>query len=153
MLPADRGEVKAIERSPSSRHDSGDCDTLYITIDQEEDPDAMTEEERSETGEGDTLDLTADTERQLHPGDELAIRLPSGEDMRWTYEIDGDHRAIDLFERAAVVSGGHTTAAPGASGAVQFLLRAERKGKATVRFERLDRTAGDRPLRLKIKVK
>jgi hypothetical protein len=106
-----------------------------------------------ETGEGDTIELTADTERQLRPGEELAIRLPVSAGEGWTYEIDGDFRALDVYERAEVVSGGRHLAAPGASGGVQFLVRAERKGKATVRFERLDRTADDRPMRLKIKVK
>ena len=103
-----------------------------------------------ETGAGGSLTLTADEERQLHRGEELDVFLPAGGGEGWSYEIEGDFRAIDVYERAEMVTiAGSRHAAP-VGGSLQFIVRAERKGKATVRFEP---AGGGDPLRLRIKVR
>ena len=103
-----------------------------------------------ETGEGGSLTLTADGERELRRGDEVDVLLPAGGGEGWSYEIEGDFRAIDVYQRAEMVTmAGSRHAAPVGS-SLQFIIRAERKGKATVRFEPMD---GGDPLRLRIKVR
>ncbi len=109
-----------------------------------------------EAGRGRTITLTEDDRCEMRAGEEVAVRLPDdgsgGAD--WTYDIDGDAHALEVDERAQVVHGGRLMRAPGASGGSQFLLRAAGRGRATVRFERVDRGgAGRRPLRLQVRVR
>ena len=103
---------------------------------------------------GYTISLTADAEHRMQPGDEVAVQLPvAAPEAGWTYEIEGDGRALDVYERAEVVTaGGEHVHPPGAAGASLFLIRAARKGKAQVRFEQVDPTAQVGPLRLRVKV-
>lgn len=109
-----------------------------------------------ETGTGSTVDLAADAERRLRPGEELVARLPDTAPTGWTYSVDGDERALDISERAELVahSGEHRhTPAVGASW--QFVVHALRRGRATVRFEPLDARGdgGGGPIRLRIEVR
>jgi hypothetical protein len=115
---------------------------------------AEIEPEMELTGVGTTLTLVADSEQRMRPGEELAVRLPMvGEGEGWSYEVEGDDRALEIHERAEVVAlSGEHTPAPGAAGTSQFLLRALRKGKAKVRFEHDDPAAGRQRLQLRIKV-
>lgn len=144
---ADRvaGRVARIATADTQAHGPGDMPDVELTG-----------TPAPETGHGETLELTRDEKRQMHLGDEIAVRLPmESPEQGWTYEIDGDYRALDVYERAGLVTpAGMHHQAPGASGGTQFVVRAAERGKATVRFERLDRSAADsRPLHLKIKVR
>jgi hypothetical protein len=107
-----------------------------------------------ESGEGSTVRLDRDEERRMHVGEEVAVRLPEQErSAGWTYEVEGDARVLDISERARMITlEGRSTRPPGASGGSQFLLRAERRGRATVRFESLGQDATG-PLHLKVDVK
>jgi hypothetical protein len=91
-----------------------------------------------ESGRGVTLELDADAERSLQPGEEVVVLLPDDAPLGWTYGVDGDERAIDVEERAEiVVHAGEHRHQPASGGRWQFVVHALHKGRVTVRFERL----------------
>lgn len=109
-----------------------------------------------ESSRGETFDLDADAERRLGRGDELVVRLPlDGAGHGWSYDIEGDERAVGVFERAELVTHGAPGGrAPASGGCFQFVIHATARGRATVRFERLG--AADAPadrLRLRLEVR
>jgi hypothetical protein len=107
-----------------------------------------------ETGEGVTLELDADAERELHPGDEVVVLLPDDTAQGWTYDIDGDERAVDVEERAEiVVTAGRTRHLPASGGRWQVVVHALRTGSVTVRFERVGEPGvAQDPIRLRLRI-
>jgi hypothetical protein len=68
----------------------------------------------------------------------------------WTWEVEGDERVVDVDERAEIIEG--TTHLPPPDGTL-FVVRAEARGRAAVRFEAVDDDAGVPPRRLRITVR
>jgi hypothetical protein len=88
-----------------------------------------------ESGRGETVVLDADEERSLGVGDELWVHVPAAGRRGWTYDVEGDERIADVEERAEIIEG--TTHIPPPDG-TQFVVRAERRGRAAVRFEPIE---------------
>jgi hypothetical protein len=108
-----------------------------------------------ETGVGVTLELDGDAERGLRPGEEVVVRLPDDTPEGWIYNVDGDERAIDIEERAEiVVHAGEHRHLPASGRRWQFVVHAQRKGRVTVRFERLggDPAGDSGPIRLRLRI-
>jgi hypothetical protein len=108
-----------------------------------------------ETGASITLTLDADAESRLGLGEEVVVLLPDDSPEGWTYDVDGDERAVEIEERAEIVlNTDEHRHLPASGGRWQFVVRALRRGRVTVRFERLGGdSAGDSgPIHLRLDI-
>ncbi len=103
-----------------------------------------------ETGRGVTVTLDADVEQEVGVGDEVWVQVPSAGRRGWTYDVEGDEAVVDVEERAEILHGTTHEPAPAGTG---FVVRAERAGRAAVRFESVDGTGGVPPRRLRLTVR
>jgi hypothetical protein len=103
-----------------------------------------------ESGRGATVTLDADAEQTMGAGDEVWVHVPVAGRHGWTWEVEGDERVVDVDERAEIIEG--TTHLPPPDGTL-FVVRAEARGRAAVRFEAVDDDAGVPPRRLRITVR
>jgi len=106
-----------------------------------------------ETGRGVAVtldDAGAVVEQTVGPGDELWVHVPAAGRRGWTYDVEGDESVGDVEERAEILEG--TTHLPPPD-ATAFIVRAERRGTMTVRFEPIDDDAQVPARRLRVTVR
>lgn len=102
-----------------------------------------------ETGRGSTVTLEADVDHGMGVGDEVWLHVPMAGRRGWTWSVEGDERCVDVEERAEIIEG--TDHMPPPDGTL-FVVRAEGRGRAAVRFEPIDDDAGVPPRRLRLTV-
>jgi hypothetical protein len=103
-----------------------------------------------ESGRGATVVLDADVEQAIAVGDELWVHVPVAGRHGWTYDVEGDEAVVDVDARGEIIEG--TSHLPPPDG-TEFVVRAEKRGRAAVRFEPLDGDARVPPRRLRVTVR
>ena len=103
-----------------------------------------------EPGRATRVTLDADTEVEIAPGDEVWVHVPEAGRRGWTSGVEGDESVLDVEERAEILSGGAHQPPPGGT---RFVVRAEGKGRAAVRFEPIDDGTRTPPRRLRVTVR
>jgi hypothetical protein len=103
-----------------------------------------------ESGRGSAVTLNADADHEMRLGDEAWVTVPVAGRHGGTWDIEGDERLVDVEQRAEILEG--TAHRPPPDGTL-FVVRAERRGRVTVRFEPIDDEVDVPPRRLRITVR